>query len=284
MGGDITGRTIAPVVEQGDNKWKTTFAGTSYSASNKQELEDVKKKARAAGFYPYITNKQEFETLKVNPEKYNQLLDKLMIESMERWIKLAEERLKDTEIKCFISAGNNDVYKIDSILEGSEVVIHPDEKVLMIDDVHEMLSIGKSNMTPWNCPRDVTEDELSKHIESLASQVNNMKKCIFNIHVPPFGTGIDQVPELDENLKPKRNSEGGFVYIPAGSTAVRDAIEKYKPLLGLHGHIHESKGSSKIGKTLCINPGSAYTEGILRGFLCDLPYKKGVKESLFTSG
>jgi Icc-related predicted phosphoesterase len=207
-----------------------------------------------------------------------------MFESIERWVRMTEERLKGTGVKCYISAGNDDTYNIDPILDSSDVMIHPDEKLVMIDDMHEMISTGKSNMTPWKCPRDVPEEELAKHIDDLASQVNNLEKCIFNIHVPPYGTGIDSAPELDENLKPKLAPGGGTISIPVGSKAVRAAIEKYQPLLGLHGHIHESKGTFKIGRTLCINPGSEYTEGILRGFLCDLDEKKGVKDFLFTSG
>ncbi|MFX1520672.1 MAG: metallophosphoesterase [Promethearchaeota archaeon] len=284
MGGDITGKMVVPVVDEGNGIWATKFAGSSHRASNSEELEEIEKIVRATGFYPYRTNKQEVEELRANPDKLRQLFEQLMLESMDRWMRMAEKRLRDTEIKCFVSAGNDDIREVDSVLSSSDVVIHPDEKVLMIDDVHEMLSTGKSNMTPWNCPRDVTEEELEKHLEDLAGQVNNMEKCVFNIHVPPYGTGIDEAPELDENLKPKLAPGGGTISIPVGSKAVRTAIEKYQPLLGLHGHIHESKGTFKIGKTLCINPGSEYSEGILRGFLCDLDYKKGVKDFLFTSG
>jgi Icc-related predicted phosphoesterase len=275
---------LIPVVDEDNGTWTTKFAGSSHSASNNEELELVENRVRAAGFYPYRTNKQEVEELRANPDKLKQLFEQLMLESMDRWMRMAEERLKDTEVKCFISAGNDDTLQIDSVLGSSDIILHPDEKVLMIDDIHEMLSTGKSNMTPWNCPRDVPEEELEKHLEDLVSQVNNMEKCVFNIHVPPFGTGIDEAPELDDNLKPRLAPGGGTISAPVGSKAVRAAIENYQPLLGLHGHIHESKGTFKIGRTLCINPGSEYTEGILRGFLCDLDYKKGVKDFLFTSG
>jgi len=283
MGGDISGKLVTPIIED-NGTWKAVFAGSSHSASNNEELEEVERKVRAAGFYPYRTNKQEVEELNAKPEKLKQLFSELMIESMNRWIRMAEEKLKDSEVKCFISAGNDDIYEIDSILSSSDVVIHPDEKVVMIDELdHEMLSTGKSNMTPWECPRDVPEDELAKHIEELASQVNDMKQCIFNIHVPPFGTGIDEAPELDENLKPRLAPGGGTISAPVGSKAVREAIEKYQPMLGLHGHIHESKGYFEIGKTKCFNPGSEYTEGILRGLLVDVAGKK-VKDFMFTSG
>jgi len=58
--------------------------------------------------------------------------------------------------------------------------------------------------------------------------------------------------------------------VPVGSKAVKKMIEKYQPLLGLHGHIHESSGSIRIGRTYCVNPGSEYAEGILRAFLIEL--------------
>lgn len=283
LGGDISGKRLIPLIED-NGIWTTIFSGSSYSASSNEELEDVEKKVRAAGFYPYRTNKQEVEELNSNPEKLKQLFEELMLESMKRWMKLAEERLKGSEVKCFVSAGNCDIYAIDPILGSSDIVFHSDEKIVMIDELNVMLSIGKSNMTPWECPRDVSEDELAKHIEELASQVNDMKRCIFNIHVPPFGTGIDEAPELDENLKPKLAPGGGTISVPVGSKAVREAIEKYQPRLALHGHIHESKGYFQIGKTKCFNPGSEYNEGILRGLIVDIGVKKGIKDFIFTSG
>ncbi|RLG63511.1 hypothetical protein DRO02_06455 [archaeon] len=60
----------------------------------------------------------------------------------------------------------------------------------------------------------------------------------------------------------------------AGSKSVRYVIEKYQPLVSLHGHIHESFGFCKIGRTYCVNPGSEYAEGILRAFLVEIDGKK----------
>jgi len=68
-----------------------------------------------------------------------------------------------------------------------------------------------------------------------------------------------------------------------GSTAVRKAIETHQPMLGLHGHIHDSKGMCRIAKTLCLNPGSEYVDGVLRGIIVDLDESK-VRDYLFTSG
>jgi uncharacterized protein len=74
---------------------------------------------------------------------------------------------------------------------------------------------------------------------------------------------------LDENLRP-RVTAGDVMRGPVGSTAIRAAIKRYAPTLGVHGHIHESPGEARIGRTLCVNPGSEAQSGILRGYLVDL--------------
>lgn len=68
------------------------------------------------------------------------------------------------------------------------------------------------------------------------------------------------------------------------STAVRDALAKYQPMLSLHGHIHESRGEARIGRTLAINPGSEYSEGVLRGAIITLSRKKGVRGYQLVAG
>ena len=106
---------------------------------------------------------------------------------------------------------------------------------------------------------------------------------MFNLHVPPIRTPLDMAPVVDENLHPV--IQGGSVLMgPAGSQAVRNVIENYQPLLALHGHIHESRGLAKLGKTVCVNPGSAYGEGVLHGALFELDRRKGLKRYQLTSG
>ena len=47
-------------------------------------------------------------------------------------------------------------------------------------------------------------------------------------------------------------------------------IEQHQPVLSLHSHIDESKYARNIGRTLCINPGSAYQDGAIDGALVRL--------------
>lgn len=282
VGGDITGKEIIAVLEQANGNYSATIQGRARQATGKEELEKLEQAISDLGSYPYRTNESEMETLSANKSKLDELFSRLMIERLQRWVGLAEKHLKNTNVKCYVCPGNDDKFEIDSVLDSSDYVVNPDGKVIPLDDAHEMISVGYANMTPWRCPRDISEDELNKRIEALVRQVKNLSNCVFNFHCPPFNTGIDTAPHLDENLKPVFKA-GEVEMIPVGSTSIRDAIQRHQPLLGLHGHIHESKGLFKIGRTLCLNPGSEYAEGMLRGALINL-HEKGFKNYMLTTG
>ena len=145
-----------------------------------------------------------------------------------------------------------------------------------------LVSMGWTNPTPWNTFREAPEEELAAKIEAVVSQVPDMGRAIFNFHAPPYGTGLDEAPALDANMRP---IHGGAVMKPVGSKAVRDAIDRYQPMLGVHGHIHESRGIKKMGRTLAMNPGSVYGDGVLQGAVLELDAKKGkVSKYLLVNG
>jgi Icc-related predicted phosphoesterase len=281
LGGDLTAKGFVTLIEQPNGKFETVFRGKELTLQSEEELERVEKMIRAAGFYTYRTTPQEIEELSRSDAKREEVTLRLAMESLERWIQIADERLEGTNIKLYLTAGNDDPFEIDSILRRNwRNVIDAEGKVVRLDGDHEMISTGYGNITPWKCPRDVSEEKLSEKIDMMISQVEDVTKCIFNFHVPPYDSRLDDAPEIDEEFKMKYS---GAKLVPVGSRAVRAAIERYQPLLALHGHIHESKGSCNIGRTLCLNPGSAYTEGVLQGVLIDLD-KKGVKGFVPTSG
>ena len=282
LGGDITGKLLVPIVEQ-DGRYVCTLMRSQEEANSKEELNALEKRIKNMGYYPYITTATEIDQLRSDHDAVERLLTQLMCANIERWLTIAEERLRGSGIKCFISPGNDDKFEIDSVLSKSDYVINPEGKVVQLDSSHEMITLGYVNMTPWKCPRDVTENELRSKIEDLTSHVTNFKTSIFCFHCPPFDSVIDLAPELDENLKPVLAPGGGPRMMPTGSPSVRAAIEKLQPLLGLHGHIHESRGNVKIGRTICLNPGSEYTEGILRGALIDIDQDQ-VTDFLLTAG
>ena len=283
LGGDVTGKAAIPIMEKPDGTFHCKFLGESLRVKKGKELDDLMQRIRAIGYYPFPTSPSDAEELSQSQEKLEAVFAELINESIRRWLEIAEERLRNTGIKCYVSPGNDDSYSIDPILNKSKYVVNPDGKIVTINGDIEMISLGNANITPWKCPRDIPEEALFQKIDSLVSELKNPEKSIFNIHIPPYGSGIDLAPELDEELRPKLEPGGTFKMTSVGSKVVREAILKYQPFLGLHGHIHESKGFFKIGRTLCLNPGSEYQEGILRGVLIQLSDGK-VKDFMFVSG
>jgi len=281
LGGDLTGKMIVPVVKCPDGTFKARLFGQERVAKNESEMNNLVKIISSVGFYPYNSSSSETEELN-DPTKLDGLFKEIVLETLRRWVGLAEQRLKDTGVKCYIQAGNDDIKEVDQILNDSDYIINTEGKIIDLDDHHEMISTGFANITPWNCPRDVPEDVLIMKIEGLVEQVSNLENCIFNFHCPPFDTELDLAPALDENLNVIMKT-GSVIYSHVGSKTVRNAITKYAPLLGLHGHIHESRGTYRIGRTLCINPGSEYTEGILRGVILNLN-EKGLQSYQLTAG
>jgi len=209
-----------------------------------------------------------------DPKKQDELFKKLMIESIERWMKLIMEKVDLSRTRVIVNPGNDDIFEIDPIIKRYEEeskgrIIYPLDKVVWLDDKHPMISCEWTNPTPWNTPREEPEDKLKKRLEEKFKLVKDYENLVCNFHCPPYDSGIDMAPKLDKNLKPILVG-GHPVMVPVGSKAIREVIEKYQPLLCLHSHIHESPGEVYIGRTLCINPGSEYDRGIFRAYIFDL--------------
>jgi uncharacterized protein len=283
LGGDTTGKMIVFLVDQEDGTYMSTYSGKEEVFKDGAEVEEHEKNIRNSGYYPHRVNKGEMRELNSDPAKMNHLFDELMLETTGRWMKIAEDRLKDTKIRCIVAPGNDDHEEIDEVIKASSRVEYGEGQLMQIGK-HEMISCGWTNPTPWDTPRECDEEHLAERIEGLAKQVKDMSKAIFNLHAPPYGSGLDAAPQVTGAGMNVKMVGGGQQMVPVGSTAVRDAIMKYQPLLGLHGHIHESKGVQKLGKTMCINPGSAYGDWVLQGVLIDLNDKGQVAGHLLVTG
>ena len=272
LGGDLTGKAIVPIVRQKDN----TYIYDLFR--KKHELRDLKAVEKAAedisgitGYYTLITSPEEMAMLERDQVKLREIFENLQKERLRKWMALADEKLKGDvkNVRIFASGGNDDTPAINSILKESKSVTYCEDRVVDVDAYHKMISLSWVNPSPWNTPREASEEQLEEMYAKLFAQVSNYENLICNFHAPPFDSGLDTAPKLDKTLKPEIGMFG-IEAEPVGSKATRKAIEKYQPLLGLHGHIHESSGERKIGRTLCVNPGSEYGEKILRGYIFDL--------------
>jgi Icc-related predicted phosphoesterase len=273
LGGDLTGKGVQVLLEDPPGVWNTNFLGEQIVIDNADGLTKAEAKIRNAGFYPYRVKPDEFTQFAASDERQEAVFKDLMIKTIQNWLEIADRKLKGSGQRILVTAGNDDPLFINDVFRGSSVVTMVERQVVMLDEHHEMINEGYSNPTPWHTHREMDEDSLYDVLKKQIEQVKDVHNAVFNLHVPPYNSKLDDAPMLDETLRPV---DGGRTYIPVGSTAVRKVIETYQPLLGLHGHVHEAKGSTYIGKTLCINPGSNYTEGALAGYLISLD-KKGVK-------
>jgi uncharacterized protein len=269
LGGDVTGKVMIPIVAH-NGYWQVTIRGQSQRIENREALAEVEKQIRNRGSYPAIVTPEELRHLSETEGEVDRRFSVEMQHSLDRWLDMADGKLGGGQIGCILNGGNDDIFEIDEMIESSPCVTFAEGKVLDLGGF-SMVSMGWTNPTPWDTFREAPESELAERIEAVAAHVPDMGRTIFNFHAPPYGTGLDDAPALDENLRP---THGGAVMKPVGSVAVRDAIMKHQPLLSVHGHIHESRGVKKMNRTLAINPGSVYGDGVLQGAVIELDAKK----------
>jgi uncharacterized protein len=277
LGGDITGKTLVPIQETSDG-YTARFNANRYEGLDEAGLDELKQRIGDAGQYPIVGTRDELEELHDEAER-DEVFKRVVVEGMERWVRLAEERLRGKGVRLLVAPGNDDFLEIDAPLQSSDVVEFAEGKCIWIDDEHEAIVTGYSNRTPWDSPRELDEQDMHAYLEKLFVEVTNPTNLIAVIHPPPIDTDLDKAPEIDEQFRIKMET-GQPKLISVGSSAVRTFIEEHQPLLGLHGHVHDSKGSVLIGRTLCINPGSEYTEGTLCGALVAIAGDRVVSHQL----
>ena len=281
MGGDIAGKAVIPILSRGDHYYAPAVAGERVFTEG--ELPALERRVRDLGQYPYQTTEEAFAATQQDQQAVDALFLRVMEETLQNWLKLAEDRLRGKSVRLFVMLGNDDEPALREVLAASSFAIDCEDQIVEIGEGFQMLSCGYANPTPWHSPREMPEQELQRYIEQFAMQLRDPARSVFNLHVPPIRTPIDTAPVVDEHLSPVIQGSS-IVMGPAGSEAVRAVIERYQPAIALHGHIHESRGVVTIGKTVCINPGSAYGEGVLHGALFELDSRKGLKRYQLTSG
>jgi Icc-related predicted phosphoesterase len=280
MGGDTTGKAMVPIVTNGGS-WELTLQEQRHVLTTEDELTSMEKRISDRGYYPVRLSRDEFEALSADPEAVDARFRQEMLRSVEGWLALADERLKGTGIRCVVSPANDDIFEIDPLIEAATLVDLGESNSIALDGF-TLVSTGWANPTPWNTFRELPEDQLRARIDGLVAEVADPHRAIFNFHAPPYGSNLDSAPKLDADMK---YVSGGQALVPVGSHAVRDAILAYGPPVSLHGHIHEGRGAVKIGRTLAVNPGSSYEDGVLQAAIVDLDSKKGeVKRYLLING
>jgi Icc-related predicted phosphoesterase len=283
LGGDMTGKSIVPIV-RGSTGYSCNYLEHEYRDLDSTGLQELRELIRGHGAYATVGTADELAVLD-DPDDRDAAFRRVIAEGVAEWVELAEERLKGTGRRIFVAPGNDDFLEIDDSLKGSDTVVFAESSCIALDENHEMITTGYSNETPWNTERELGEDEMRTRLDGLADRASGSENLIGVIHPPPFDSRLDMAPGLETDdtgeLRLKVAS-GTVIMAPVGSTGVRSFIEERQPLLTLHGHVHESAGINKIGRTTCINPGSEYTDGVLNGAVVELGDGEVITSQLVT--
>jgi Icc-related predicted phosphoesterase len=280
MGGDMTGKAMVPIVANGSG-WDVTIQDQHHALTTEAEVTAMEKRISDRGYYPIRLSREEVDAWAADASLVDARFKAEIIHGVERWMAIADEKLRSSQIRCIVSPANDDMFEIDEIIERADSAVLGEGVAIDLDGL-TMISTGWTNPTPWNTFREMPEDQLRAKIDELVKAAPDPHRAIFNFHVPPYGSNLDNAPKLDAAMN---YVSGGQALIPVGSRAVRDAILQYGPLLSLHGHIHEGRGAVKLGRTLAVNPGSTYEDGVLQAAIVDLDTKKGsVKRYLLING
>jgi uncharacterized protein len=287
MGGDIMGKFMVPIVDEGGGHFRVTLQEELSHLDGESAVQDVRDRIETLGFYHVTVTEDELHAMQADQANIDATFKRLAHERLERWVAMADERLAGTDVKCYVTGGNDDPQDLLDLLDSihSEHVVNCEEKIILLEGTYPMANCGYSNPTPWKTPRETDEATLEQLLEKAIVGVEDFTSAIFNMHVPPYDCTLDDCPKLDWSTDPPTPIVVAGVpqSAPAGSTAVRKVVEKYQPLLLLTGHIHESRGLVKVGRTTVINPGSEYGEGVLRGCIFTLEPGKVVGYQM-TSG
>jgi uncharacterized protein len=282
LGGDITGKAMVPIVQRPNGSWEASLQDHRETLETAGEVDEFRKRVMNRGYYPIQVSEEEYRALQADADLVDKRFKEVMLEGTERWIAMAEEKLANTGIRVVACPANDDMFEIDDLLATARVVETGDEEHPIQLGDYTMVSMGWTNPTPWDTFREAEEPELAQRIERALAAADDPSTTILNFHAPPYGSKLDNAPALNPDLT---YVSGGQALRPVGSTAVRDAVQRVQPLLSLHGHIHESRGATKIGKTLALNPGSSYEEGILQAAIVNLdPRKRKVRNYQLVNG
>jgi hypothetical protein len=276
ISGDLTGSIVVPIIADGDKYFCKSF-GSNINIDG-SELNEFKENISNTGAYPIIISQREYEELLKSIQIDKNKLTNLVEIRLSKWVAYAEEISNELNIRVLMMSGNSDPYDIDKIIGKSKIIRNPDYATIELFKLYSIVGESNANKSPFNCLRDIDDEELYKKIKKKVDRIDqkDMGTAIFVFHAPPFNSTLDNAIEVDKNLKPVLMG-GHAMTKPAGSRGVRKIIENYQPMLSLHGHMHESSAVAKIGRTLCVNPGSEYSCGIMRALLIYLE-KDSVKD------
>ena len=147
MGGDIEGKFLVPIVDEGAGHYRVTLQEELSHLDGHDELNGGQGPHRDARLLLRDRGEDEIRAMQADQSLVDAAFKKEAHARLERWIALADERLAGTDIKMYVTGGNDDPQELIDTLEEkqSERVINCEGRIVMLDDTFPMANCGYSN-------------------------------------------------------------------------------------------------------------------------------------------
>ena len=159
MGGDIMGKFLIPIVDEGGGHYRVTLEETLHHLDGESEVAEFKDRIETLGFYHVTVTEDELRAMQADQSRVDAAFRSEAHARLARWIALADERLSGTAVHCYVTGGNDDPQHLMDVLEEaqSEHVVACEERIVLLEETFPMANCGWSNPTPWQTPRETDE-------------------------------------------------------------------------------------------------------------------------------
>ena len=259
LGGTLLAQGVHCLVKSRGSTWSSRLGRRVLEARTRHELEQLENHVRNRGLYPYRTTEQERLQLEKSPQLFKTVYQRLAVQTLTRWISQARELCRQAGRRVYLTP-HSIAPVLPGTLEGdcNGDIVWAQQGVFQLDPDHQLLSHACTHHTPFDCAEAAEDDTLISSLDTLVRQLDDVYNAVFSFHAPPHDSGLDHAPE------PGRAAS----LFPIGSRAVRWVIETHQPLLSLHGMVPvPGRRFARIGRTLCVNPGSFCSDSVLSGML-----------------
>ena len=132
MGGDMTGKAMVPIVSR-NGGWTLRLQDQDYVLSTEDEVKAMEKRIADRGYYPIRLTNDEVAAWERDPELVDTRFKAEMVGMVERWMALADERLKGKGIRCVVSPANDDIFELDPIIASAKHVLLGESNTIELD-------------------------------------------------------------------------------------------------------------------------------------------------------
>src|SRR3972149_10483334 len=123
LGGDMTGKAVVPFIHQGGKNYRITLLEQVFDVTDEDGLQDMIKRVRSRGYYPYMTTPDEIAELEKDPDRVGEIFLAEVLKVVGQWMDLADKKLEGTDLKVYCSPGNDDMDEVDEIVRSSQRVL-----------------------------------------------------------------------------------------------------------------------------------------------------------------